>query len=155
VGEHFRQRILETFDTMARDTTSDHLQTIHTQGPTQTTASVRTQALCPGTGDDESLKNRNRNHWRREWNNQADVLLSRLKIINETELVPDLGDIRTQRWGRDRESQQPDRRRRIATARGENRKLGRRRTFGTAIPSATSKPNQGRQRLREKRGLEP
>jgi hypothetical protein len=42
VGEHFRQRILETFDTIARDTTGDHLQTIHTQGPTQTTALVRT-----------------------------------------------------------------------------------------------------------------
>jgi hypothetical protein len=65
VGEHFRPQILKTINTVARDTTDDHLQTIHTQGPTQSTASMRTQALCPGTGNDEAPKNRSRNHWRR------------------------------------------------------------------------------------------
>jgi hypothetical protein len=30
-GEQFRPQILETFNTVARDTTGDHLQTIHTQ----------------------------------------------------------------------------------------------------------------------------
>jgi hypothetical protein len=58
VGEHFRPQILKTINTVARDTTDDHLQTIHTQGPTQNTASMRTQALCPGTGNDEAPKNR-------------------------------------------------------------------------------------------------
>jgi hypothetical protein len=52
---------------------------------------LRTQQLCPGTGNVEAPKNRNQNH-------QADALLTRLKITNETELVPDLGDIRTHRW---------------------------------------------------------